>query len=240
MKRYDRAYFDRWYRGSGTRIRSRAELERRVRMVIGIAEHLLDRPVRSVLDVGCGEAAWQPVIRRLRPSARYQGLDPSAYVVRRFGARRNIRLGRFADLGAATLAGPYDLVLCTDVLHYLDADEIARGLTELPALAGGVAYLAVLTPADAPVGDLRGWRRRTPEWYIRLFERHGLVPVGMQCYVPAGRAALAAALDLAKVGTVAAVADTFGDRSAGASAADHAAKRSRNGSRAPIRRGAKP
>ena len=53
MKRYDRAYFDHWYRGE--RVRPRAELERRVRLALAAAEYALGRPVRRALDVGCGE-----------------------------------------------------------------------------------------------------------------------------------------------------------------------------------------
>jgi SAM-dependent methyltransferase len=199
-KRYDRDYFGRWYRNPGSRVRSPAELERRVRMVLGIAEHLLERPVRSVLDVGCGEGAWQPVLRRLRPRAGYLGLDPSPYVLRRFGARRNIRPGRLSDLAAARPSGPFDLVLCTDVLHYVAAVELRRGLAGLRELVGGIAYLAVLTTADAPRGDLRGWLRRTPAWYRAVFERQRLAPVGMQCYVPAESAWRAASLELARIG----------------------------------------
>ncbi|HEY7529536.1 MAG TPA: class I SAM-dependent methyltransferase [Gemmatimonadota bacterium] len=193
-KRYDRAYFDRWYRDRRTRVRSPAELERRVRMVLGIAECLLDRAVRSVLDVGCGEAAWQPVIRRIRPRARYLGLDPSPYALERFGRERNIRPGRFGDLAAAA-PGPYDVVLCADVLHYVSSAELHEGLAGLRKLTEAVAYVAVLTSADAPVGDLRGWRRRSAGFYRTLFQRHGLVPAGMQCYVPAEAAWRLAALD---------------------------------------------
>lgn len=200
MKRYDRAYFQRWYRDPRSRVGSRAALQRRVRMVVAIAEHVLERPLRSVLDVGCGEGAWQPVLRRLQPRAGYLGLDPSPYVLRRFGARRNIRPGRLSDLAGARPSGPFDLVLCTDVLHYVGAVELRRGLAQLRELVGGIAYLSVLTTADAPRGDLRGWLRRTPTWYRAVFERQRLAPVGMQCYVPSESAWRAASLELARGG----------------------------------------
>src|SRR5690606_27892886 len=51
-KRYDREYFDRWYRRAG--IGQPSEVAREARYVLATAEHLLDRPARSVLDVGCG------------------------------------------------------------------------------------------------------------------------------------------------------------------------------------------
>jgi len=68
---------------------------RKVRLVVGIAESLLERPIRSVLDVGCGEGAWRAHLRRLRPAVRYTGVESSAYAVRRFGRRRGIRQGTF-------------------------------------------------------------------------------------------------------------------------------------------------
>ena len=199
VKRYDRAYFDRWYRDPRGRVATQAELERRVTMVLGVTEYLLERPVERVLDVGCGEGPWQPVLRRLRPAATYAGVDPSPYVVDRFGARRRITRGAFADLDALAEAHGWhdvDLVVCSDVLHYLPAAELRRGLPALAALLGGVAYLPVFTTADEFVGDVDGWQRRTPEFYRALFRGVGLVPCGMQCYVGEGLEGYAAALEV--------------------------------------------
>ena len=102
-KRYDQAYFDRWYRDPAHRMWARADVERKVRMVLGVAEYVLDRSVRSVLDVGCGEGSWQPVLTRLRPRVRYQGVDDSAYAVAKFGKRRNIRRGTVGGLAGSAI-----------------------------------------------------------------------------------------------------------------------------------------
>lgn len=185
MKRYDRTYFDRWYRSPRHRVRPAAELERTVGMALGVAEYVLGRPVRSVLDVGCGEGRWQPVLQRLRPGSRYAGVDSSEYVVRRYGARRNIRLGSFGRLDEVGLDGEYDLVVCADVLHYLSAAEIARGLEALVPHVGGLAYLETMTSADAIAGDLDGFRRRSPTFYRRAFARFGLSPCAPNCWLPA-------------------------------------------------------
>lgn len=183
MKQYDRAYFDTWYRSSGNRVTSRAEVERKVSMVVGITEHLLGRKIRSVLDVGCGEGVWQPILQRLRPGSRYAGVDASEYVVRRFGKRRNIRLGTFGDLDALGLAEGYDLIVACDVLHYLRAPELRGGLAVIADHLEGVAYLEAYTRADVLTGDMEGFRRRTAREYRQMFHEAGLRPVGLQCYV---------------------------------------------------------
>lgn len=181
-KRYDRAYFDRWYRHPRHRIRTRAELLRTVQMTVAVTEWALGRGLRSVLDVGCGEGPWQPLLQRLRPGSRYAGVDPSPYAIARFGRRRNLRLGRFDDLGTLGLDGPFDLVVCADVLHYLDADELRRGLPALANLVGGVAYVQAYTRSDDVEGDLGGFHRRSADAYRRLLRGVGLVSVGAGCW----------------------------------------------------------
>jgi SAM-dependent methyltransferase len=195
MKRYDAAYFDRWYRNPRSRVASRADRARKVRMVVGIAEYFLERPLRSVLDVGCGEGAWQPILLRLRPGVRYVGVDPSPYAVGRFGRSRNVRLGRLASLDEHRFRGRFDLVVCSDVLHYLGPRELERGLRHVRELIGCVAYLETFTAQDGFVGDRKGFHERGPDFYRRLFRRIGLVPCGMQCYVPRELAAVAPALE---------------------------------------------
>jgi len=183
VKRYDRAYFDKWYRDPRHRVVTPAALERQVRLAVAAAEHVLERHVRTVLDVGCGEGACRRVLRRIRPRARYEGVDPSVYVVRRFGARRGIHRGSIERLDEAGLLGPFDLIVCRDVLHYLAPRDLERGLANVSALLGGVAYLPTFTSADDVDGDVRGWYRRTPAYYARIFRAAGLVGCGMHCYV---------------------------------------------------------
>jgi len=151
--------------------------------------------VRSALDVGCGEGLWSAALRRERPRIRYAGIDPSAYVVRRFGASRNIRqgdLGSLASLGA----GSFDLILCNDVLHYVADAALESGMRALAARLTGVAYLGLFTSADDIEGDLDGYHRRPPSFYRGAFTRAGLRSVGMHCWVPAALAKDRAALEL--------------------------------------------
>ena len=179
--RYDRRYFDRWYRDPDSRVRGEAELGRTVALAVAVTEQLLARPIRSVLDIGCGEGRWAPALKRLRPGVRYLGLDPSGYAVQRFGRRRNIRRGGLESL--AELGGRrFDLIICADVLHYVPDRQVAAGLAEIAERALGAAYLEVYTSRDRLSGDIAGLRRRSPQWYRRAFRRAGLVSLGLHCY----------------------------------------------------------
>ena len=193
MKQYDRRYFDRWYRDPSRRVTTPAELRRRAAMVVAIAEEILGRPVRSALDVGCGEGRWRSALRLLRPGLRYLGVESSEYVLERFGSLRNIRRGSFGDLGSVS-EGSFDVVLCVDVLHYVPPRELSRGLPALARLTGGVAHLDVTAREDRPSGDLSGWIDRPATWYRNRFRRAGLVDAGMMCWVTAARAEHLAAL----------------------------------------------
>jgi SAM-dependent methyltransferase len=195
-KRYDRAYFDRWYRDPRRRIDAPGELRRRVAMVVAITERFLDRRIRSVLDVGCGEGRWRGELRRLRPRVGYLGVEPSGYAVERFGRRRNLIRGGFGELPDLDLGGPFDLVVCADVLHYLADDELERGLPALAAAAGGAAYLEVLTAEDPVEGDLSGLRLRPAAHYRARFAAAGLAAAGCHVWLCRDAAERAAALEL--------------------------------------------
>lgn len=197
MKRYDRDYFDRWYRGDDPEIGAPEDLERNVALAVAVTESVLASPIESVLDVGCGEGRWQPVLGRLRPGATYLGIDPSEYAVERFGDARNLRSGSFEDLHLHVFEEPFDLVVCSDVLHYLDDDAIRAGLPALVERCCGVALLETFTAEDDPEGDRVGFHLRSAAWYRATFAEFGLVPLGLQLYVPEDVAEDLDALDLA-------------------------------------------
>src|SRR5690349_25123277 len=120
-KRYDRAYFDRWYRGGG--IGGARRLARKVALALATAEYHLERPLRSVLDIGCGEGPWRAPLLKLRPGLRYLGFDASEYAITRYGRSRNLHHSRFGDFALLRPCAPVDLLVCSDVLHYLPARE---------------------------------------------------------------------------------------------------------------------
>ena len=182
MKVYDQTYFNRWYRDPNDRVSTRESLVRKVRMAVSVTEFLLGREIRSVLDVGCGEAPWFLVLKRLRPNARYVGVDSSDYVIARFGAERNIRRGSFGSLGKVKSLRKSDIVVCADVLQYVDTRDIERGLRAIRALLGGVAYIEAFTTDDKMEGDRVDWQERSAAEYRRLFRRADLTQCGPYCY----------------------------------------------------------
>jgi SAM-dependent methyltransferase len=182
-KQYDRAYFDKWYRHPRHAVGTPAELRRKVAMVVGQAEYYLGRPLRNVLDVGCGEGTWRAPLRALRPALDYRGLDASRYVVARYGRSRNIGLARFGDLAQLRFERRFDLIVCTDVLHYLAAAEIRRGLSGFGELLEGLAFLEAYTARDDPDGDRTGFVARSAASYLRMFADAGLMACGSHCYL---------------------------------------------------------
>jgi len=182
VKTYDQAYFDHWYRG-GDAPRGEAELRRSVLLAVAVTESILNRDLRSVLDVGAGEGRWQPILHQLRPDAAYIGIEPSRYAVERFGEARNLREGHFEELHLHAFDEPFDLVVCADVLHYLAPAQVRAGMDELADLVGGAAFLEVFTDQDPAEGDREGFHGRPAEWYRTAFAKAGLHPLGMQMWI---------------------------------------------------------
>ncbi|KGM56995.1 methyltransferase [Lysobacter arseniciresistens ZS79] len=195
-KQYDQAYFDRWYRDPALKDRAiggGARLARKVALAVATAEYHLERPLRSVLDIGAGEGAWRAPLLKLRPKLQYLGFDSSAYAVERFGARRNLHFARFGDFEHLRPCAPVDLLVCSDVLHYLPTRELDRGLPALAGLCGGVAFLETFTRADGIDGDTEGFHARPAKFYRERFARIGLAPLGSHLWLsPALRDGVAA------------------------------------------------
>ena len=184
MKLYDRDYFEHWYHDRDTRILMRGALERKVALAVAATEFVMGRKLRSVLDVGCGEGAWRAVLRRMRPGVRYTGVDGSEYAVRRHGVRRNLKLARFGQLGRLKLDGPFDLVVCSDVLHYVPTAELAAGIRAIGRHTQGLAWVEAFTTEDETVGDHVEYHERPARTYERLFAAAGLTPIGLYAFVP--------------------------------------------------------
>src|SRR2546430_4286637 len=196
MRTFDRDYFQKWYRSPRFRVKTPVELRRQVALALATTELVLGREVRTVLDVGCGEGQWRGELRRRRPQLRYWGVDVSEYAVRRFGRRRNIRLGSIETLHTLSLPAKFDLILCVGMLNYIGLDALRRGLVNIRERLPGVAYLEIFTAADDVQGDFGRGDGHAPALYRRILRETGFVPCGMHCYVSHAMRRHLAALEL--------------------------------------------
>ncbi|PIQ36839.1 MAG: methyltransferase [Lysobacterales bacterium CG17_big_fil_post_rev_8_21_14_2_50_64_11] len=194
-KRYDRDYFDRWYRKRT--IQAPGVLARKAALAVAAAEYALDRPLRSVIDVGCGEGRWRAALHAIRPGIEYLGIDSSDYAVRRYGRSRNLRLARFGQLDCLRFGPSADLLVCSDVLHYLPGAELKRGLRGFAEMCHGVAFIEAFCRGDAIEGDLDGYIARPASFYRRALSAAGFHAAGAPMWLAPAVAAEAMALERA-------------------------------------------
>lgn len=181
--RFDAAYYRRHYENRRTAVTSRHEMLRRGAF-IGAFVCYLDLPVRTILDAGCGLGWLRRPLLAAFPRARYTGLEASEYLCRRYGWLRG-------SLASHHPGSPYDLVVCYDVLQYLDDHEASRAMANLTRLTRRALYFSALTQED---WDLHCDQLRTEgevhirpaSWYLArlegrfdavgcgLFLRHGI------------------------------------------------------------------
>jgi len=168
-RRFDRAYYRRYYGDPRSRVTSRAEMDARGRL-IGACARYLDLPVRRMLDAGCGVGLLRAPLRRALPRAAYTGIEVSDYLCRRYG-------WLCASIESHRPAEPYDLVVCYDVLQYLGDRQAASALANLARLTRGLLYFSALTQADwdencdqsRTDADVR---LRGGDWYRARLGRH--------------------------------------------------------------------
>jgi SAM-dependent methyltransferase len=163
-EQFDRAYYQRFYFDPGTAVTNRAEMNARGRLIAAFAAHL-GLPVRRILDAGCGVGLLRAPLRRALPRASYTGLEVSGYLCQRYGWIHS-------GIQDFKRREQFDLVICYDVLQYLDAAETQRALRNLARVCRGLLYFGVLTREDweencdqtrtDPAVSLRGgaWYRR--------------------------------------------------------------------------------
>jgi 2-polyprenyl-3-methyl-5-hydroxy-6-metoxy-1,4-benzoquinol methylase len=95
-------------------------------------------PLGAVLDIGCGEGAAAPNLRAAG-ATHIAGIElDKAAAERAREVYDEVAAGAVEDL-LATLAGPFDTVLCYDVLeHLVDPGAVLRALHEVAAPAARV------------------------------------------------------------------------------------------------------
>jgi hypothetical protein len=166
--RFDSAYFRKYYYSPATQVTTLAEMRSRAQLIAAILRQAAI-PVRSILDAGCGIGLLRKPFAEALPRARYVGLESSAYLCRRYRWTQ----GSVVDYVARSCS---DLLICYDVLQYLDDRHAARAIVNFSNLTAAALYVSALTRED--------WRAncdqsrtdgavhlRSGEWYRRRLRR---------------------------------------------------------------------
>ena len=139
-REFDQAYYERFYRDPERRAVSAQESRRQAVFIAGYLKYL-ELPVSRIVDLGCGPGHLIRALRRQYPAARSVGVDISEYACQRYGWTR----GSATDYGARV---PFDLVVCYDVVQYLDDANAAEAIANLARLCRGALYFGALTHED--------------------------------------------------------------------------------------------
>ena len=166
---FDREYYRRYYYDPRTAVTTRREMQARAGLIAAFTEHV-GLPVRRILDAGCGTGLLRAPLARLLPRADYVCLETSGYLCGRYGWQH----GRIEEYRSSTA---FDLVICYDVLQYLEAPAAARALGNFGRLCRGVLSFSALTRRDwqwncDPARTDSNVHLRAADWYRRRLQRN--------------------------------------------------------------------
>jgi SAM-dependent methyltransferase len=138
-REFDATYYARYYFNEDTRVAEPAYYDNLARFIAAYSG-LLSVRMRSILDLGCGTGTFKKPLLKRFPKSRYCGVDVSAYACERYGWERGSVVDYVAD--------PFDLVVCHDVLQYLNTNDAKQAMRNLDVLCDGLLYFSVLTTED--------------------------------------------------------------------------------------------
>jgi len=155
-----------------------------------VQRHLDGRPVRRVLDVGCGPGTNAARFKR----AQYVGVDINEKYLE-VGRSRHAGLFVQADLANADLShlGSFDTILVNSFLHHLPDDTVEgvlAGIANLLEPGGRVHILELVLPDRLNLARLmarldRGRHARSIQDWQTRFERH-FEPIVVEPYMLGG------------------------------------------------------
>ena len=165
---FDKAYYDRYYRNPQTRVFTPSVARRQAAFIASYLKHL-EIPITNILDIGCGVGTVLKTLGKEFPRAQTRGVEHSGYLCRRYGWVAGSVVDYRSD-------HPYDLVVCNDVLGYLNDKACTKALANLAELSSSVLFLGVLTREDYEICDQnrtdpQQWMRPVA-WYRRRLTRH--------------------------------------------------------------------
>jgi SAM-dependent methyltransferase len=166
---FNAAYYKRFYLTPATRAMSREQTDIRGALIASLVKQL-DIPVKSILDVGCGLGWYARPIKKVFRDARYVGTEISEYLCQRYGWMQ----GALPNL---KVKGEFDLVICADVIQYLNNKDASLAIANLAKWCGGALYFHVPTKVDwqenvDPSGTDNNVHLRSASWYQRELRKY--------------------------------------------------------------------
>jgi trans-aconitate methyltransferase len=169
VQNFDAGYYRRFYLRAATRAMSQPETERRAAVVASVVAQL-ELPVKRILDMGCGLGWFKQPLLKVFPKASYTGVEYSDYLCKEYGWQQ----GSVVDYQGR---GEFDLIICCDVLQYLDDKAATQAINNLARLCRGALYLHVPTQHDwqtlmDPSGTDDKVHVRKGSWYQKQLRKH--------------------------------------------------------------------
>ena len=174
---FDAAYYRRYYGKGDTSVVTPGMQRSEVAFVIAFCRHI-GLEVTRFTDAGAGTGWWAKEFARRYPSCEHiETLDASDAACRIYGHRR-VELQKLGGRES-------DLVICRDVLRYLDDANAEKAIRRLAKKCRGVLYLHVITKEDEideEASDMTGFFR-SMAWYRRRLRGAGFSDCGMGLFV---------------------------------------------------------
>lgn len=189
---FDRAFFQRYYHSPRTAVATFDDVMKRARFVTSYLDHL-QVDVRRVLDAGCGTGMWKRALARIDRDIEYAGIDTSEYLCARYGWTHST-IDQFRS------RRKFDLVVCQDVLQYVDDAGVEKSFASIARLCRGALYFDVPTKDDIDdeLLDMRLTDKsihvRSARWYRARLQKD-FVDVGGGVFVRRGAKAIVLALE---------------------------------------------
>ncbi|HXK17952.1 MAG TPA: class I SAM-dependent methyltransferase [Polyangiaceae bacterium] len=157
FRRFDEAYYHRFYESPQTRVVSAEEHHHLAQFVFSFAEHNKVE-LKSVLDIGAGIGLWKNWVEKHYKSVSYTGTEVSAAMCKKHGFQHR-DIARWRD------RKKHDLIICQGVLQYLPDPDVAPAVANIAAMSRGLVYVEVATRAD--LRDRADKARTDTDIYVR-------------------------------------------------------------------------
>jgi 2-polyprenyl-3-methyl-5-hydroxy-6-metoxy-1,4-benzoquinol methylase len=140
FRRFDEAYYHRFYESKETRVTSPEEHAHLCEFVFAFAKYNKIE-MKSALDIGAGVGLWKHWIEKHAKGTQYVGTEVSQAMCKKHGYQHR-DIARWRD------RKKHDLIICQGVLQYLPDPDVAPAVANIAAMSRGLVYIEVMTRQD--------------------------------------------------------------------------------------------